>query len=139
MFVKCFENSSKFDVFKVFYQIIFQVAQFLCKFCSSPVFFRQSNLIGSKTCENYKHKICMRKFLLYYFQVAQLYDPSFVELQTSRGTENYEHKIFMRNSVLIVDVLLYVRAHHIFSRILSILNFNWYFENKKLIFARVGN
>ena len=41
----------------------------------------------------------MRKFLLYYFQVAQFYDPSFVELHTSRGTENYEHKIFMRNSV----------------------------------------
>ena len=56
------------------------------------------------------------------FQVAQFYDPSFVELHTSRGTENYGHKIFMRNSVLMVDVLLYVRAHHMFSRILNILS-----------------
>ena len=53
------------------------------------------------------------------FQVAQFYDPSYVELHTSRGTENYGHKIFMRNSVLIADVLLYVRVHHMFLRILS--------------------
>ena len=44
-----------------------------------------------------------------------------MELQTSRGTESYEHKIFMRNSVLIADVLLYVRVHHMFLRILNIL------------------
>jgi len=53
-------------------------------------------------------------------KVAQFYDPSFVELQTSRGTENYEHKIFMRNSVLIVDVLLYIPAVLFFCRSLFI-------------------
>lgn len=41
---------------------------------------------------------------------AQLKDPAFVKLHESRGITKDEHKEFMRNTVLLVDLLVYIPA-----------------------------
>ncbi|XP_057300124.1 dolichyl pyrophosphate Man9GlcNAc2 alpha-1,3-glucosyltransferase-like [Hydractinia symbiolongicarpus] len=42
--------------------------------------------------------------------IANLINPDWVALKSSRGHESYQHKLFMRNSVMFVDVLIYIPA-----------------------------
>ncbi|KAJ8392550.1 hypothetical protein AAFF_G00074280 [Aldrovandia affinis] len=42
--------------------------------------------------------------------VAQLINPEWVELHTSRGYESPAHKLFMRATVVIADILIYIPA-----------------------------
>uniref|UniRef100_A0A1L8E143 Alpha-1,3-glucosyltransferase n=1 Tax=Nyssomyia neivai TaxID=330878 RepID=A0A1L8E143_9DIPT len=43
-------------------------------------------------------------------KVAQLVDPDFVQLHTSRGFSSAAHKLFMRLTVLLADILIYLPA-----------------------------
>ncbi|XP_059616730.1 dolichyl pyrophosphate Man9GlcNAc2 alpha-1,3-glucosyltransferase [Phlebotomus argentipes] len=43
-------------------------------------------------------------------KVAQLIDPAFVQLRTSRGITSDAHKLFMRLSVFLADLLIYLPA-----------------------------
>lgn len=52
--------------------------------------------------------------------IARWLDPSYVELQKSRGYESQEHKYFMRLSVLAADLLIYVPAVLCFVRTASV-------------------
>ncbi|KAJ1170556.1 hypothetical protein NDU88_002431 [Pleurodeles waltl] len=42
--------------------------------------------------------------------VANIIDPRWIALNTSRGYESPQHKLFMRATVFIVDVLIYIPA-----------------------------
>jgi alpha-1,3-glucosyltransferase len=42
--------------------------------------------------------------------LAYMFDPGFVELNTSRGIETYHHKLFMRYTVLFSDLLIFIPA-----------------------------
>ncbi|KAM4722955.1 dolichyl pyrophosphate Man9GlcNAc2 alpha-1,3-glucosyltransferase [Rhinophrynus dorsalis] len=43
-------------------------------------------------------------------QVAQLLNPDWVALNTSRGYESLQHKLFMRGTVLVADLIIYIPA-----------------------------
>lgn len=42
--------------------------------------------------------------------VSNLLNPSWTELESSKGEESYEHKIFMRATVLLSDIVVYMTA-----------------------------
>ena len=54
------------------------------------------------------------------FQVAQFYDPSFVELHKSRETENNWHNIFMQNSVF--HQFSFVKIIWLVQKVVKIIN-----------------
>ena len=52
-------------------------------------------------------------------KVAQVRDPSFVALHSSRGMESEEHKTFMRSTVLAADSMVFLPAAIAFAKVFN--------------------
>ena len=71
------------------------------------------------------------------FQVGHFINPDYVKLHESRGTEDYHHKIFMRNSVLLMDLLIFIPATVIFVKLLKSSQ-DWQMQNLAMFLVYPG-